>query len=164
MSTSFFYVLIRGDIHYIGCDFDLSTPPNRSIFNGETIMELESKLKDPVRQFLELRENLQNERAALIERVQQIDEVLASTALESNNQLGIKRIKRPRQKRNAMSLKSAVIQITRKCPKTKEEILRELDKMGYIFSSATPINSLNATLYSKGQFVNNNGYFSPVNS
>jgi cell division septum initiation protein DivIVA len=124
-------------------------------------MESENRIKDPVQQFLELRENLQKERSALVEKVQQIDEVLASSTIESKIQLGSKRLKQPRQKRNEMSLKEAVIKITSKAPKTKDEILSELDSMGYVFSSATPINSLNATLYSKGQFNNNKGYFSP---
>lgn len=125
-------------------------------------MESEIKRKDPVRQFLELRENLKKERSELIERVQQIDEVLASTPTEDRNQFGLKPLKRSKPKRNEMSLKDAVIKITSQNPMTKNEILRELDKMGYVFSSATPINSLNATLYSKGHFVNNRGHFSPA--
>ena len=125
-------------------------------------MEPENRIKDPVQQFLELRENLQKERAALVERVQQIDEVLASSTIEARNQLGLKPLKKPRKKRNEMSLKEAVIKITSQAPRTKDEILSKLDSLGYTFSSATPINSLNATLYSKGQFINNKGYFSPA--
>ena len=66
-------------------------------------MESENRIKDPVQQFLELRENLQKERSALVEKVQQIDEVLASSTIESKIQLGSKRLKQPRQKRKTKS-------------------------------------------------------------
>lgn len=126
-------------------------------------MEAEIRTKDRVHQFLELRENLEKERSNLIERVQQIDQVLETPIIETRDQSGIKRSRFPRLRRNEVSLKEAVTKITKVKPRTKAEILRELKAIGYIFSSTTPINSLNATLYAKGQFKNDNGYFSPTN-
>jgi hypothetical protein len=52
-------------------------------------MELENRIKDPVQQFLELRENLQQERSVLVERIQQINKVLAPLTIEAMNRLSL---------------------------------------------------------------------------
>ena len=125
-------------------------------------MESKNKKKDPVQQFLELRKNLKQERMELVEQIKRIDDALASTMSEAKKQPNIESLKQPRTKRNKISLKNAVIKITTQKPRTKIEIMSALNDIGYVFSSATPINSLNATLYSKGQFINKKGYFSPA--
>lgn len=127
-------------------------------------MESKNKKKDPVQQFLELRKNLKQERMELVEQIKRIDDALASTMNEAKKQPNIESLKQPRTKRNKnkISLKNAVIKITTQKPRTKIEIMSALNDIGYVFSSATPINSLNATLYSKGQFINKKGYFSPA--
>ena len=125
-------------------------------------MESKNKKKDPVQQFLELRKNLKQERMELVEQIKRIDDALASTMNEAKKQPNIESLKQPRAKRNKISLKNAVIKITTQKPRTKSEIMSALHDIGYVFSSATPINSLNATLYQKGQFINKKGYFSPA--
>ncbi len=61
-----------------------------------------------------------------------------------------------------MSLKEAVTRVTRTKPMTRQEILEAIKKAGYKFTARDPMNSLSVTLYTKGNFKNQNGKFSPL--
>lgn len=63
--------------------------------------------------------------------------------------------------RNKVSLRDVVMQATKGNPMTKPEIIKAVLATGYRFNAADPIPSLNAVLYSKKQFKNDNGRFSP---
>ena len=53
-------------------------------------------------------------------------------------------------------------QVTRGRPLMKKEILKAIAKLGYRFATKDPLNTLNALLYAKKQFKNQNGKFSPA--
>ena len=120
---------------------------------------------DSVRQFLSLQESLRKERAQLEARLAQLNEALGS----SQNRVtapaaAFKKAaaKRGPRARNEMSLKEAVTQATKDKPLTKPEILEAIKKLGYRFVAKDPMNSLNVTLYTKGNFKNAGGKFSPA--
>lgn len=137
---------------------------NSKIIHAMT--EPEKNSENPFKEYLSLKKELIKERAGLVERIQQINTVLNAHEFYYARTANIKF--RPRQKvqtpRNSMTLKDAVIMITRKKPMTKVEILMELDEVGYEFATPKPMNSLNTTLYSGGVFKNENGRFSPTES
>ena len=55
-----------------------------------------------------------------------------------------------------------MVQVIKTRPLTKEEIVKEVKKIGYKFSTDKPINSVNQALYSqKSLFKNEDGKFSP---
>jgi hypothetical protein len=109
------------------------------------------KTEDILKQYMELHETLKKKKLVLIDEIQKIDKALSikEGQLESG--------------KCSLTLKEAITEITNKTPKTKKQILSELISLGYSFSTTTPINSVNATLYLKDAFNNENGYFSPLN-
>jgi hypothetical protein len=110
------------------------------------------KTEDILKQYLELHDSLKKQKSALLEEIQKIDKVLNTNGGQLNS------------RKCNLTLKEAITEITNKTPKTKKQILNELISLGYSFSTTTPINSVNATLYLKDAFNNENGYFSPLNS
>jgi len=118
---------------------------------------------DPILDFKQVRERVLEYRRSLEDRVRQIDEVLAEgfPGASSPSTLGSENGARRRPK-NRMSLKEAVVQVTTERALTKREILKAIHELGYRFSSPYPVNSLNAVLYSKGQFMKKDGKFQPA--
>ncbi|MDB4628282.1 hypothetical protein OAF81_00370 [bacterium] len=110
------------------------------------------KTEDILKQYQELHDSLKKKKSLLIEEIQKIDKALST----NGGQLGSEKC--------SLTLKEAITEITNKTPKTKKQILSELISLGYHFSTTTPINSINATLYLKDTFNNKNGYFSPLNN
>lgn len=53
------------------------------------------------------------------------------------------------------------MQVTKDTALTKEQILSAVKKLGYKFGAPNPLPSLNAVLYSKPKFANDDGKFSP---
>ena len=64
--------------------------------------------------------------------------------------------------RNEVSLKEAVVAATKAKPLAKPEILAAIAKNGYKFSAKNPMNSLNTLLYSDKGFKNHGGKFGPA--
>ena len=121
---------------------------------------------DAVKQFVASRAALAAEKARLEARLAEIDRVLGQAAAALTS---VRPAARPVARgvgrgraRNAMSLKEAVIQVTRNKPMTRPEILQAIKKLGYKFAAKDPLNSLNVTLYTKGNFKNDSGKFSPL--
>ena len=117
---------------------------------------------DRLRKFVALRQALLKEKADLEQRLEQLDRALAldgasAPARTANPQAGhLRRIKNP------MSLKAAVIQVTKDKGLTKPEILGAIKKVGYRFTAKDPVNSLNTVLYTGKAFKNQGGKFSPA--
>lgn len=82
--------------------------------------------------------------------------VLEAVAVPGRRPRGGKRI------RNRVSLREAIIAVTKTRAMTKEEILAAVQKDGYRFNAKDPMPSLNSVLYSKRQFQNKDGKFSPA--
>ncbi len=123
-------------------------------------MKTKAEPLDCLKQYLEIHDDLMRERASMEERIRQIDGVLAA-GLPGSPKAGALASPRKRVK-NKMSLRDAVLQVTKKKALSKQEILEQIEEIGYRFTSTSPINSLNAVLYSKGQFKNQKGKFSPT--
>jgi hypothetical protein len=71
--------------------------------------------------------------------------------------------RRGRRPSSGLSLRDAVLQVTASGPKTKDEILDGIEKLGYKFSTNNPKNSLGVILYGKKpRFKNDDGKFSPI--
>lgn len=121
---------------------------------------------DAVKQFVAVRAALISEKARLEARLTEIDRAFgqASAARPSvpiakpAPSLGRKH----KRANNTVSLKEAVIRATKNKPLAKPEILKAIKQNGYRFTAKDPMNSLNATLYTKGNFKNANGKFSPL--
>lgn len=125
--------------------------------------ESKRKTVNPFKEYLRLKEELLKERASLAERIQQINTVLNAQEFYFSRTANVQfEPKRIASRRNTMTLRDAVTLITRNKPMTKEEILMELNKVGYEFATPKPINSLNTILYTKGLFKRENGKFSPT--
>jgi len=116
---------------------------------------------DPVKQFVTLRAALVNEKARLEARLVEIDRALGQTARPGSASKPADQAPRQRA-HNTMSLKEAITRVTKNKPLTKPEILEAIKKIGYRFAAKNPMNSLNVTLYTKGNFKNANRKFSPL--
>jgi len=116
---------------------------------------------DSVKQFLALRASLQNERSRLEARLAEINRALGQLPAPASAPAA-KRLPFSARAINTMPLKEAVVKVTRDRPLTKPEILKAIKKLGYRFKARNPLNSLNVTLYTKGNFRNVNGKFSPL--
>jgi hypothetical protein len=113
---------------------------------------------DRIKQYVALRDSLLKERAGLVARLDEIEKVLAAgtAAPVASAPRGGGRI------RNPMSLRQAIVTVTKDRPLTKQQILDAIHKLGYRFISPHPINSLNAVLYANRKFKNAGGKFSPA--
>jgi hypothetical protein len=127
------------------------------------------KKSDTLKQFVVLYQTLRNEKAQLESRLAEINEALghAGAGTQSRPQVGptspAPRTKARHRIENPISLPKAVLQLTSKRPMTKQEILSEVDTLGYRFTAKDPINSLNTVLYGqKPKFKHDGGKFSPV--
>ncbi len=116
------------------------------------------KRNDPLKQFVTLQDALRKEKVSLEARLARINEVLEGTAghaiAGANGRTG-------RRAGNSMSLNEAVRRVTRNRPLPKREILKSVHRLGYRFAAKDPMNSLNTLLYSRDNFKNENGKFSP---
>ena len=117
-------------------------------------------MKDTIKQFLSSRESLQKEKAALENRLAQINRAL-SNQVSAAPVVAAKR-KAVARVVNKLSLREAIVQATQARPLTKLEILAAVKKLGYRFATKDPMNSLGATLYNPKKFKRVNGKFSPA--
>lgn len=93
--------------------------------------------------------------------MEQIDTVLASTS-SSNGHIRSSHAT-PRAGSSKLTLREAISRATKTRALTKTEILEAVQKIGYKFSSADPMGSINAFLYGKAgkrEFRNDAGKFS----
>jgi hypothetical protein len=120
---------------------------------------------DSLKKFVSMRDSLLKEQVILEKRLAQINEALGSSSGDASSASAKSRAPRKAgagRARNELSLKAAVRKVTSEKPLTKDEILGAIAKLGYTFTTANPVNSLNAVLYSKKQFKNTDGKFSPA--
>ncbi|MBN8247844.1 MAG: hypothetical protein J0L84_10415 [Verrucomicrobia bacterium] len=131
--------------------------------------------RDPLKQFVALRESLLARQAQLQAELKGINEALgvATATVAAVSGLATEpsgrrpgRSPGPRRggkrARNAMSLREAVLTVTKSKPLPKAEILAAVGKLGYVFSAKDPMNSLNTFLYTDKQVKNYDGKFGPA--
>jgi hypothetical protein len=117
---------------------------------------------DKLQQYLTSLKALHGEKARLEARLEQINAALADTPGAATGQRGRHVGRRGRPRRNGLSLREAVVQVTRSRALSKPEILQAIQKIGYRFATRDPMNSLNAMLYAPAnKFRNQNGRFAP---
>ena len=122
-----------------------------------------------VKEFLSLRNAIYKEKAGIESRLKVINEALGETGLNGTfSRSAATSPPAPRGKghgrgrRNALSLKEAVLKVTQSSALTKQEILQAVEKLGYRFSTNDPLNSLGVILYGKSpRFHNVAGRFRP---
>ena len=117
-------------------------------------------MKDIIKQFLSSRDSLQQEKAALENRLGQINRALSIQV--SAAPVAVAKKKTVARVVNQLSLQEAIGQATQAKPLTKMEILAAVKKLGYRFATNNPMNSLGATLYNPKRFKNVGGKFSPI--
>jgi hypothetical protein len=120
---------------------------------------------DRLKQFVTLRASLEKERAALLNRLGEIDKVLRIASAAPG--FASSRPARPSGRRgprggNSISLKEAILRVTRARPLPKREILDAIGKLGYKFQSKNPMNSMSVLLYTDKAFKNYGGKFGPA--
>jgi len=106
-----------------------------------------------------------SEKARLKARLAEIESALAGSPVKGKApKLPTKRkAKRAKKVSNKMSLKQAILQVTKGKPMTKDAILAEVIALGYKFNTSNPKNSVNVVLYGKKpKFKNAAGKFSPA--
>src|SRR4051812_27546095 len=115
---------------------------------------------DTLKQYVSLRDSIFAEREQLIARLREIDEALGAMGLRGRDAYYGPRTPTGRV-RNELSLKEAVLKVVEKKALTKHEILDDVLKLGYQFSTDDPLNSLGVILYGKNpKFKNDGGKFS----
>ena len=122
---------------------------------------MKSSANDKLQRYLASLEELRREKAELETRLAKIDEALAGAP---GGARPARRGPRAggRRRRNGISLREAVTQVTKNRGLTKPEILQAIHRNGYRFATKDPMNSLNAMLYAPAnKFRNQDGKFSP---
>lgn len=115
-------------------------------------------------------EDLSNKISQLVQRLREIDQVLSEEGTGVSVEIRPRRGRPPgsgagRGKgRNTLTLREAVRQVTWERPLSRREILEEVQKLGYRFSTRNPLNSLNQVIYNKNEFINLGGKFAPIGS
>lgn len=114
-----------------------------------------------IKKFIALRDGLLKEKAELTARLAEIEKALGVAsdvkAEKSPKAAGVRGPKR--RARNELSLKEAALKVASGKPLTKQEILDGIIKLGYVFSTKDPMNSLNVVLYSGKNFKRADGKF-----
>ena len=123
---------------------------------------MKSAGNDKLQQYLASLKELHAEKARLEARLEQINAALADTPGATTGRRGRRVGRRGRARRNGLSLREAVVQVTRSRALSKPEILQAIQRIGYKFATKDPMNSLNAMLYAPAnRFRNQNGRFAP---
>src|SRR5688572_7998457 len=113
-----------------------------------------------IQKFIELKKQLVTEREAIRERLAQINLALGeqSDAAATLPPRGATPKARAKPRQNPLSLRSAILQVTKSKPLTKKDILTAIQKLGYRFATKDPMNSMGVILYGKNpKFSNRNG-------
>ena len=123
---------------------------------------MKSAGNDKLQQYLASLKALHAEKARLEARLEQINAALAETPGAATGRRGRRVGRRGHARRNGLSLREAVVQVTRSRALSKPEILQAIQRIGYKFATKDPMNSLNAMLYAPAnRFRNQNGRFAP---
>jgi hypothetical protein len=120
-----------------------------------------------IQKFIELKKQFITEREAIRQRLAQINLALgheADSVVTMPPRVAPAPARaRPSRHDNPMSLRSAILQVTKSKPLTKKDILSAVQKLGYRFDTKDPMNSMGVILYGRNpKFRNQNGKFSPA--
>jgi hypothetical protein len=111
--------------------------------------------RDPLTQYVSLRESLLKRKATLEAELAKINTALGEASPVAAPAAKVKAATGGRKRaKNSVSLKAAVSQALAEKALTKPEILKAVAKLGYVFTAKDPTNSLNTLLYSDKAFKN----------
>ena len=114
--------------------------------------------RDPLKQYVSLRDSLLKRKAALEAELAKINSALGEAAPAKAAAAAKAAPARSRKRaQNSVSLKSAVSDVLKTKPLTRPDILKAVEKAGYTFTAKDPLNSLNTLLYSNKKVFKNFG-------
>ncbi len=108
--------------------------------------------RDPLKQYVSLRDSLLKRKAALEAELAKINSALGEAAPAKAAPARSRK-----RAQNSVSLKSAVSDVLKTKPLTRPDILKAVEKAGYTFTAKDPLNSLNTLLYSNKKVFKNLG-------
>jgi len=121
---------------------------------------------DVLKQYVSARRALLQEKAQLEARLEQLNHALGQTldqappavaVISKSPTRTVRRVKR------GISMKAAVLEVTKGHPMTKPEIMAAIQKLGFRSASEKPVRMLDNLLYGKKpRFKNDDGRFSPL--
>lgn len=109
-----------------------------------------------LKQYQAIRTKLEREREALRSRLSELDTVLNGSSVPV--------VRNGASHGRDMSLKDAIAQVTAHKALSKKEIYEAVKGIGYRFTTAKPLSSINSLLYSKtgkAAFTRQDGKFAP---
>lgn len=119
--------------------------------------------KNSLKDFAMLQKNLLAERDRIVARLAALNAALGSEPAPAVKVEKRATVKKATRAKNQLSLKEAVMKATTGKALTKQEIFEAVKKLGYKFTTAKPLNSINVVLYGKKpKFKNTGGKFSPA--
>jgi hypothetical protein len=111
--------------------------------------------RDPLKQYVSLRESLLKRKATLEAELAKINTALGEASPVAAPAAKVKAATGGRKRaKNSVSLKAVVSQALTEKALTKPEILKAVANLGYVFTAKDPTNSLNTLLYSDKAFKN----------
>lgn len=113
--------------------------------------------RDPLKQYVSLRESLLKRKATLEAELAKINSALGEAAPAKATAAKSAPVRSRKRAQNSVSLKSAVCEVLKSRPLTRPEILKAVEKVGYTFTAKDPLNSLNTLLYSNKKVFKNLG-------
>lgn len=113
--------------------------------------------RDPLKQYVSLRDSLLKRKAALEAELAKINAALGEAAPAKAATAKAPPARSRKRAKNSVSLKSAVSDVLKAKPLTRPDILKAVEKAGYEFTAKDPLNSLNTLLYSNKKVFKNLG-------
>lgn len=113
--------------------------------------------RDPLKQYVSLRESLLKRKATLEAELAKINSALGEAAPAKASAAKAAPVRTRKRAQNSVSLKAAVSDVIKSKPLTRPEILKAVEKAGYTFTAKDPLNSLNTLLYSNKKVFKNFG-------
>lgn len=140
---------------------------------------------DSLKQFVALRAELLREQGELVARLAEIEKALGAVGTVVAGVAAPARRGRPpgrrpgrppgaasaaaaapkrraKRAKNALSLREVVLSVTKDAPLSRQDLLKAVQKNGYVFTAKDPLNSLSTLLYSDKGIKNYDGKFGPA--
>jgi hypothetical protein len=113
--------------------------------------------RDPLKQYVSLRDSLLKRKANLEAELVKINAALGEAAPGKAAAAKTAPARARKRAQNSVSLKSAVCEVLKTKPLTRPDILKAVEKAGYTFTAKDPLSSLNTLLYSNKKVFKNCG-------
>jgi len=121
---------------------------------------------DILKQYVSARSALLREKAQLEGRLERLNQALGQALDQASPAVAV--VPKPptrtvRRVKRGISMKTAVLEVTKGNPMTKPEIMAAIQKLGFRSASEKPMRMLDNLLYGKNpRFKKDNGKFSPL--